>query len=67
MSPSPLQTSETLQELCKGLKSSLQSYSNDCQKIRQYLINQFGYEAADANEFINDVVRSAYGYQQGDS
>ncbi|HCA35887.1 MAG TPA: hypothetical protein DEP13_04505 [Gammaproteobacteria bacterium] len=67
MSPSQLPTSETLQELCDGLKSSLQSYSSDCQKIRKCLINQFGYEATDANAFINDIVRSTYGYQQRDS
>ena len=67
MSPSPLQTSETLQDLCKGLKSSIQTYSSDCQKIRQYLVNQFGYEPSDANAFINDLVRSAYGYQQDKS
>lgn len=67
MSPSPLQTSETLQDLTNDLKSSLLAYSKACQEIRQYLINQFGYEAADANALINDLVRTAYGHQQGNS
>lgn len=67
MSPSPLQTSDTLQDLTKNLKSSLIAYSKACQEIRQHLINQFGYEVADANALINDLVRSAYPNQQGNS
>lgn len=67
MSPSPLQTSETFQDLTKNLKSSLIAYSKACQEIRQHLINQFGYEATDANALINDLVRSAYPHQQKNS
>ena len=38
-----------------------------CQKIRQYLINQFGYEVKDANEFINDLVRTHTDHPQDNS
>ena len=65
MTTAPLQQAPALDELCKELTNSLQAYSANCQKIRQHLVKDFGYEVKDANEFINDIVRRAYGFQQG--
>lgn len=63
----PVQQEPALKDLCKELTNSLQAYSASCQKIRQHLVKDFGYEVKDANEFINDIVRGAYRYPQDKS
>ena len=67
MTTAPLQQEPALHDLCKELTNSLQAYSASCQKIRQHLVKEFGYEVKDANEFINDIVRRSYRFQQGQS
>lgn len=64
MTTAPHQTSEVPESLRDELKHSIQAYSVACQKIRQHLVKDFGYEVKDANDFINDIVRRAYGFQQ---
>ena len=67
MTTAPLQQAPALHDLCKELTNSLQAYSASCQKIRQHLVKEFGYEIKEANDFINELVRGAYRYPQDDS
>ena len=67
MTTASLQQAPELQELREKLLSSLFTYSARCHEIRKVLVRDFGYEVKDANEFINDIVRGAYGLQQGQS
>lgn len=67
MTTSQLQDSGTLRSLCRDLTKSIQAYSSDCHSLRQYLMQEFGYEIKEANEFINELVRCAYGYPQDKS
>ena len=65
MTTAPLQQAPALQDLREKLINSLLAYSASCQEIRQVLVRDFGYEVKDANTAINDEVRRAYGFQQG--
>ncbi len=64
MTTAPLQQEPALKDLREKLTNSLLAYSASCHEIRKVLIRDFGYEVKDANEFINDIVRRAYGFQQ---
>ena len=64
MTTAPHQTSEVPKSLRDELKNSIQAYSVACQKIRQHLIKEHGYEVKDVNLCLNDIVRVEYGFQQ---
>ena len=60
----PVRQEPELQELREKLTNSLFAYSASCHEIRKVLIRDFGYTVKEANEFINEIVRRAYGLQQ---
>tara|TARA_Y100000004_G_scaffold47660_1_gene52444 strand:+ start:867 stop:1073 length:207 start_codon:yes stop_codon:yes gene_type:complete len=68
MTTAPLQQAPALKDLREKLTNSLFAYSASCHEIRKVLVRDFGYTVKEANEFINDIVRDAYGFlPQGQS